>query len=189
MSDSIWKSTLEEFRNRLAGRSPVPAGVSLAAVSASLGLSLLMKVLEITRRRRDFQGDSKKIEVLLALARDESGKLVRFADDDIVAFAEYMARRGSPEEAAALRTAIEVPLGAAHASAVGLRLCEQAASMTPASTAPDLGTAALLLAGAVRGMLLSVESNAAHVTDCQFREEIEHEIEILRELAKNHQRW
>ena len=189
MPDSIWKSTLEEFRGQVASSAPVPAGVSVAAVSATLGLSLLMKVLEITRKRKDFSGDPRKIEDLLTTARTESERLKQYADDDIVAYAEYMARRRSPEETAALRKAIEVPLGAARSAASGIKLCADATKMTPASIAPDLGTAANLLAGAVRSILLSVESNALHLTDHEFQQEVQREIEALRQLAKNHQRW
>src|SRR5258708_13226329 len=98
MADSLWKSTLEDFRRELATRESVPAGVSLAAVSASLGLSLLMKVLEITRKRRTFQGDPQKIEVLLDAARTESGNLAHLADEDVAADAEYMRTPGSPTD-------------------------------------------------------------------------------------------
>jgi formiminotetrahydrofolate cyclodeaminase len=189
MSESVWKSTLGDFRDRLAGRESVPAGVSVAAVSASLGLSLLIKVLEIVRRRKDFAGDPAKIAELLASARAESAKLDRAADEDIVAFAEYMASRGTPGEAAALQRAIQTPLGAARAAAAGLQLCSEAIVVTPASIAPDLGTATLILAGSVRSMLLSVESNALLLADRASRAEIAREVEELKQLANNHQQW
>ncbi len=189
MSDSIWNSPLEEFRAQLAGRDPIPAGVSVAAVSASLALSLLIKVVEITRRRRDFQGDPAKIEELLASAQAESKKLAQYADEDIAAFAEYMASRRTPNEATALRRAIEVPLGAARAAATGLRLCAESAAITPASIAPDLGAAALLLAASVRAILLSVESNVLRLTDRELQDDVSREVAQLKHLAKNHQQW
>ena len=187
MPESVWKSTLGDFRDRLAGRESVPAGVSVAAVSASLGLSLLIKVVEIVRKRKDFAGDPAKIEKLLARARAESAMLDHCADEDIVAFAEYMASRGTPGEAVALEKAIQTPLGAAHSAAAGLQLCSEAIALTPASIAPDLGTAALILAGSVRAMLLSVESNALLLKDRESRAEIAREVEQLKQLAKNHQ--
>ena len=189
MAASIWKSTLEEFREQLASRDPVPAGVSVAAVSASLALGLLMKVLEITRKRRDFQGDPQKIEELLAAVRTASNKLSQYADEDIVAFAEYMASRRSPAAEAALQKAIEVPLSAARAAATGLRLCVEGSGMVPASIAPDLGTASLLLGGSIQAMLLSVESNAMRLSDAHSQDQVRREVETLAELAKKHQRW
>jgi formiminotetrahydrofolate cyclodeaminase len=189
MPDSIWKSTLQEFRDQLASRDPVPAGVSTAAVSASLALGLLTKVLEITRTRRDFQGDPQKIEELLVTVRTASNKLSEYANEDVVVYAEYMASRRSPDEAAALRKAIEVPLGAARAAATGLRLCAAVAGMVPSSIAPDLGTAALLLGASVQAMLLSVTANALHLSDTQSQDQVRREVETLAELAKKHQRW
>ena len=189
MAESLWTSTLAEFRDQLASKDPVPAGVSLAAVSASLGLSLLTKVLDITGNRRDFKGDPAKIDEWVAAARTASCTLQRCADEDVVAFASYMASRRTPNEAAALRKAIETPLAAARAAALGLKLGAEAAVVTPASIAPDLRTVTLLLAAAVHAILLSVESNALYLTDPELRDEIAREVEILQLLAKKHQQW
>ena len=38
MADSIWTETLATFRDRIASLEPVPGGVSVAAVSATLGM-------------------------------------------------------------------------------------------------------------------------------------------------------
>jgi formiminotetrahydrofolate cyclodeaminase len=191
MPDSIWKSTLEEFRAQLASRDPVPAGVSAAAITASLALSLLIKVLEIARNRRDFRGDPGKVEELLTAARVESSKLAQYADEDTAAFAAYMASRGKPNEPAALllRKAIEIPLEAARTAAEGLKLCAGAVPMTPASIQPDLGTSTLLLAASVRAMLLSAESNAQRLADPDFQREVAREVENLKLVAQNHHEW
>src|SRR5580704_9570924 len=187
MPDSIWKSTLEEFRAQLAGRDPVPAGVSTAAITASLALSLLIKVLEIARNRRDFRGDPRKIEEMLVSARVESANLARYADEDAAAFAAYMGSRERPNEPAALllRKAIEIPLQAAQAAAAGLKLCAEAFPTTPASIRPDLGTSALLLAASVRAMLLSAESNAQRLADPEYQHQVMREVQNLRLLAEN----
>jgi formiminotetrahydrofolate cyclodeaminase len=179
MPDSVWKATLEEFRERLASTDPAPAGVTAAAVSATLALGLLIKVLEITRNRKSFSGDPQKIAELLRAAANESARLAQYADDDITAYKEYLASRRS---AAALRRAIEVPLGAARAAASGLELCAQAVSLIPAPLAPDLDAATTLLAGAVRAMLFSIDANLQHETDQQFREKVEAEVLQVRSL-------
>lgn len=183
MPESLSKSTLDDFRRQLATRESVPAGVSLAAISASLALSLLMKVLEITRNRRNFQGDPQKIEALLSAAQTESTKLADLADQDVAAYAEYIANRKSQE---ALNKAIEVPLAAIRAAATGLQFCTTAEEFVPESLKPDLGTAALLLSAAIRGMLLSVSANARMLSNA---EQVESEANALEVLAKNHQRW
>jgi len=153
--------------------------VSVAAIAASLALSLFEKVLEIARHRSEFHGDAARFEQWIAAARELSEKLARCAEEDAAAYQEYMARRKSPEEAAALRKAIEVPLEAARAAAAGVRICAEAAASVPASIAPDLGTAGLLLAAAVRGITLSIESNVQHLADEKFADEVRREVREL----------
>jgi formiminotetrahydrofolate cyclodeaminase len=166
MSDSIWTATLATFRDRVAGLDPVPAGVSAAAVSATLGLGLLTKVLEIASKRKDFAGDRDLVNSLLHDARGKSQILLQLADDDIAAFREYLdCLRNKQPTGGAIRKAIEVPLNVARASAAGLALCNQAKDLVHAFVAPDLGTAAALLSAAVRSTLLTVEFNLQQLPD------------------------
>jgi formiminotetrahydrofolate cyclodeaminase len=153
----------------------VPAGVSVAAVSASLGLGLLVKVLRIVGQRRDLRVDPGRIGQLREAAQAASARLVEYADEDVVAFNQFMASRrlakNTPEEQqereramdAALRAAIEVPLKTARAAVAGLDLCVEAAGSVHAFVAADLGAAAALLAGAVRATLLSVDFNVGQL--------------------------
>ena len=177
MADSVWNETLEGFRGRLAGTDPAPAGVTAAAVSAALALGLLIKVLEITRNRKSFCGDAEEMERLISAAAFESARLVQYADDDIVAYKEYLASRRS---AGALRKAIEVPLGAARAAAAGLEICVQSAGLVPDALVADLDAARTLLAGALRAMFFSIEVNLQSEGERQFREGVEGELEQYR---------
>ncbi len=180
MSDSVWNETLEGFRKRLAGTDPAPAGVTAAAVTATLALGLLIKVLEITRSRKSFSGDPQQIEKLIRAAAGESSRLAQYADDDIDAYKEYLASRRS---AGALRLAIEVPLSAAHAAATGVELCAQSADLVPATLAPDLDAARTLLAGALRAMFFSIEANLRQELDRQYRERVEAEVLRFRSVV------
>jgi len=168
-TNGIWESTLESFRRSVASAEPVPAGVSVSAVSATLGLSLLQKVLEIVARRKSFAGDPAELATLRHAAKDESARLARCADEDIAAYQDYMAARrlkaGEAEAAHALRAVVEAPLKAARSALSGLDLCAAAAGMVTGAVASDLATAAFLLAGAARAMLLSVEVNLRQLPD------------------------
>ena len=53
MEASIWSASLAGFRERVAGTDPVPAGVAVSAVTASLALALLAKVLAIAGGRKN----------------------------------------------------------------------------------------------------------------------------------------
>jgi formiminotetrahydrofolate cyclodeaminase len=134
----------------------------------------LIKVLEIASKRKDFSGDRELVAALLDEARTSSQTLSQLADEDIAAFNQYLEclRRKQPTDAA-IRKAIEVPLNVARTAASGLDLCEKATGMVHAFIAPDLGTASILLRGAVRAALLSVNLNAQQLREGDpYRKEV-----------------
>jgi methenyltetrahydrofolate cyclohydrolase len=180
VEDSIWTTTLAGFREKAGGSDPVPAGVAISAVTASLALALLAKVLTLANRK-------KNLSALLDAARTESTRLKALADEDIQAFNEYLeCKRQGRELSDAIRKAIEVPMAAARSSVRGLGLCAQTAGMVQGLTAADVGAAAALLSGAVRAMLLSVDFNIREMSsDRQFSEAIAAErLELEREAIK-----
>ncbi len=145
MAHSIWSESLATFSDSIAATRPAPAGVAAAAVSAELGISLLIKTLAITGGQNE----------LLNAARKESAHLRGAADDDIGAVMAYMQAR----DAAALSQAIEAPLRAARATVAGLELCAKASGAVKSSLTADLGAAQALLAGALRAILICVDAN------------------------------
>lgn len=163
--------TLEELRLAAAGQQPTPAGVAVAAVSAAFALGLLVKVLTVSGRRQELAANLPGLESLAAAAQAGSQRMLQLAEHDVAAFEAYltarrMARatdseRQAREEStrAAVRRAIDVPLAAAQEAATGLELCSEMSAVTPPALAADLGVAAALLAGALRGFLLCAESN------------------------------
>jgi methenyltetrahydrofolate cyclohydrolase len=181
MPDSIWTATLASFRDRVASAEPAPAGVSAAAVSATLGLGLLTKVLEIASKRKDFAGDRDLVGSLLDGARAQSRTLSLLAEEDIAALHQYSdcLRRKQPT-GAAIRKTIEVPLDIARAAAAGAVLCDQATGLVHAFVASDLGTAATLLAAAVRSTLLTVKFNLRQLPeDDPYRVDVTAEVTLL----------
>jgi formiminotetrahydrofolate cyclodeaminase len=189
MEASIWSATLTEFRDSVGGEHPVPAGVAISAVSASLALALLSKVLRITGARKDFAGDPQEIEALYQAARSQSSELTDLADQDVRAFTRYLESMHLPEDsgreramAAAMLEATKVPLDAARLAIQGFALCAHSARLcSQGMTASDLGMAKALLFGAARAMLLSVESNLQHLPpDEAFYTEITAELQALK---------
>jgi hypothetical protein len=108
-------------------------------------------VLEIVAKRKS--GDLPKLKLLCDTARSESERLARCAQQDVEVYGEYMkSRQPAPE-------LIEVPIQAARSALSGMNLCAEAAGMVRGAVAIDLGTAAILLEGAVRAILLCVDAN------------------------------
>ncbi|HEY3823591.1 MAG TPA: cyclodeaminase/cyclohydrolase family protein [Bryobacteraceae bacterium] len=188
LQDSLWKSTLAEFREKACGTDPLPAGVAISAVSASLALALLAKVLDIAVRRKNFSGDRQRLTALLDAAREESARLAQLADDDVHAFQEYMeCKRQGRDPNEAVRNAIQVPMNAARSAVRGLELCSEAIGMLQGLTAADVGSAASLLSGAVRAFLLSANANDRTMrSDETFSRQVAAE---CRKLELGAQRW
>jgi formiminotetrahydrofolate cyclodeaminase len=176
---SIWTGTLSGFRERACGTDPVPASVAIAAVTASLALALLAKVLAIAGKRKNFSGDRQRLSALLDSARAESTRLTHLTDEDIRAFNEYLE---SAHESA--RKAFEVPMEAARSAIRGLGICAEASGMIRGLIASDIEGASALLTGAVRAMLLSVDSNLRYMrADEQFSNSIANECRRLEWAA------
>jgi formiminotetrahydrofolate cyclodeaminase len=165
MSASIWSGTLAEFRDKVRSTDPVPAGVSILAVTASLALALIAKVLRIKHAEQN----------LLDAVEQESAQLAELADRDVGAFERYLecVRNKQPKDDA-MRDAINVPMDAVRSALRGMDLCRQAAPLfSTGLTAADLSIAASLLRSTAQAMLLSVEANLTHLTeDDPFRKEI-----------------
>jgi glutamate formiminotransferase/formiminotetrahydrofolate cyclodeaminase len=187
-TNGIWNTTLENFGESVASSEPTPAGVSVAAVSAALGATLLQKVLKIVAKRKSFTGDLEKLSSLREAARKEAGRLTQYANEDIAAYRGYIeARRNKTtdvELGRSLREVMETPLNGARAALSGLNLCVDAAEIVNGSVAADLATAAILLESAVRSMLLCVEMNLRDLPDREVAAECkEIEEKALRQLA------
>jgi formiminotetrahydrofolate cyclodeaminase len=193
MKTPIWSATLAEFGERVAGTEPVPAGIAVSAVTASLALALLIKTLRITRDRKTFAGDAKKIETLIKAAQRELTELARLAEEDMSVFSAYLDCVRSPktpgrEQAigAAMREAIRVPMDAARSAVRGLNLCGEAGALgLTNSLAADLGTASTLLSCVIDAMVLSVKSNLREFpADDSFCTEVRAEVGRLRVPAQ-----
>jgi hypothetical protein len=108
-------------------------------VAATLGLSLLIKVLEIRRQRADLRDAAQEV------ARE----LRALADADCAAI------RASLKSAEAM----QIPVRAARAVLRGVELCDQASPPISGLISADLRAGRELLLGAARAILACAEAN------------------------------
>ena len=146
MSDgaSVWTQRLAEFREATAARQPTPGCGAAAAVTADIGLALVVKGLRISEAHGS---DAARLELLQA-AESLLGRPGAFADDDVQAFRGYLdaARSGEPEQKqAASRQACAVPLALAHCCLEALDLAVKAWSLTDPNVQSDAQAGAVLI--------------------------------------------
>jgi formiminotetrahydrofolate cyclodeaminase len=195
VKSSIWKATLEEFRERILAGDSTTGAVAVAAVSASLAAGVLQMVLEIVARKKEAEGHRERLRELIEAARSGAAQLARLADEDRAAYTEYAKAlrlpKTSDEERAvrrrgmdlALIKATETPLAAARSAVDAIELCVEAAGIARGAIAADIGGAAALLAGAVRAILCSVDANLGELPDQPFRQQAAAERRALEETA------
>lgn len=200
MPPSLWDSSLEEFRGKVAGTDTSVAAVAVSAVSASCAIGLVVMVLDVIGKRKGFKGDRHRLEALMEAAQEESERLKRYADEDPAAYAGFMRALRLPKNtdaerrereramAAALRRATEVPLSAARAAVAGLNICAEAAEMAHGAVAADVGGAAHLLAGATRAMLGTVDVNLASLQESEYRDQMSVERGELADRAERQEK-
>lgn len=170
MAPALSKSTLEQLRLKVAA-GPTPAGVAVAAISASLAFSLLAMTLEVTARKKSSVRDRAGLRHMLRAAKRWSSRMLTYADLDVAAFDAYLESRRSRAAAnphkrartAALARAIQTPLKIARAAATGLEVCAQAAPQVHSAVAADLAAAAAMLGAAARVAARSAESNLRYL--------------------------
>jgi len=145
MTGTVWAMPVESLYQELTLPKPAPASVVAAAVTARMGIALLIKTLAIVGNRDSFDGDRDQLKTLTEAAQRESAKLVEVAQDDVT---------GAPE-----RKLSEVPMNAALAVEAALVLCTEARPFATGSVAVDIEIAVLLLTAAHRSVLICVGSN------------------------------
>ena len=132
MGDSLWSGTLGDFRDRVAGTDRAPAGVATACVTGVLGLSLLIKVLQICARRKPIPPE------FIERAQRIAAGLAQMADTDTAA---VLSRNAAQISA--------IPLAAARSAVAGIDLCTEAAPFVDGAIAADLDAARDLIRGAL----------------------------------------
>lgn len=170
-STSVWLQPLADFRAATAARQPTPGCGAAAAVTADIGLALVVKGLRISEAHGS---DPARLELLQA-AEALLGRPGAFADDDMQAFGDYLsaAREGEPKrKQAAARQACAVPLALAHCCLEALELAVAAWPCTATNVRSDVQAGAMLIHAGLNAALINVDADMPSLDDEQAREKV-----------------
>ena len=173
MSDeaSVWTQRLADFRAATAANQPTPGCGAAAAVTADIGLALVLKGLRIS----EAHGSDPTRRALLQAAEALLGRPGAFADDDVRAFEDYLnaARNGEPEQKqAASRQACAVPLALAHCCLEALELAVDAWPCTDPNVQSDAQAGAVLIHAGLSAALINVDADMASIEDAASRDQV-----------------
>ena len=158
--------SIEQFAGRVAAITPVPAGGSVAAITAGLAASLTAMIARIALAKEHVEPSS--LEQMLEQGDSLTGRLLALADEDANAYlAVLTARRDNTGGEAvrderirkAWRHAVQVPAEVIRLCAEVAKLARRAVKEGPGSTMGDAVMAALLASAAAAGSLVNLRLN------------------------------
>lgn len=171
---------VRELLAAFASAAPTPGGGSAAALTASVGLSLLAMVASMSRTRNGSDADRATLDGALEAVGHLAGHTLALVDDDAAAYdavmEAYRKPRVTDEERverrraieAALRGAAEVPLEVMRACRAGLTAAVDVARAGNPSASSDIGVSVELLKAALHCAALNVGVNLSSLSDGNY---------------------
>jgi formiminotetrahydrofolate cyclodeaminase len=186
---------IRELLAAFASAAPTPGGGSAAALTASVGLSLLAMVASMSRTRNGSDDDRALLDGALEAVEHLAAHTLALVDDDAAAYdavmEAYRKPRVTDEEKverrraieAALRGAAEVPLEVMRASRAGLAAAVDVARAGNPSASSDIGVSVELLKAALHSAALNVGVNLSGLSDSTYVDAVTAETATLENSA------
>jgi len=186
---------IRELLAAFASAAPTPGGGSAAALTASVGLSLLAMVASMSRTRNGSDDDRATLDGALSAVEHLAAHTLTLVDDDAAAYdaviEAYRKPRATDEEKlerrraieAALRGAAEVPLEVMRACRAGLTAAVDVARAGNPSASSDIGVSVELLKAALHSAALNVGVNLSSLSDGSYVDAVTSETATLENSA------
>lgn len=171
------EGSVRDFLDRLASRSPVPGGGSVAALAGALAAGLVSMVANLTLSSPRCAEVHPHAKVVLERSELLRAELEGLVEEDARAFLEVskalkMSKETEDEKRVrqaclqkALARAMQVPLAVGERATAVAELAAEAARIGNVNAVSDAGVAAALALAATRAAELNVAINAAMLDD------------------------
>jgi formiminotetrahydrofolate cyclodeaminase len=168
------KKSIQEYLHDLAARKPAPGGGSAAALSASIGVSLISMVANYTAGNPKYAGSDARARKILAASEEARAKLETLIDADVDAYNKLSSamrmKKASIEED--YKAALNPPYEVCRISAECMKLCEELLEVGNRNLITDTAIAAILLEGAFFSAKFNVYINLKYIQDVAYIEKI-----------------
>lgn len=178
---------LRKYLDDLAKKLPTPGGGSAAALSASIGVSLMSMAANYTIGNPRYKDVEAKVKGVLARLEKFREDLKDLIDEDIEGYDRlYKTKReckiSSAEDAQDLyRGAIEPPFEVCKITGECLKLCKELARIGNENLITDSAIAAILLEGAFFSAKFNVYLNLKYIKDLRYVANIHKTLSPLEE--------
>ena len=186
-----------DFLDELSINSPAPGGGSAAALSGSLGASLISMVAALTHEKKEMLESKPMMDEIGIEAQSLKDRLAVLIEEDANAFDGVMKANRLPKNTddekilrkesirSANKYAIEVPLETAEKSFRVLQLSEKVVNYGNPNSVSDAGVAAEVALAGVRGACLNIMINLSGFDNSSFVEKMKNKVNQLIEDSES----
>jgi formiminotetrahydrofolate cyclodeaminase len=157
--------TLKKYLDDLAAKLPAPGGGSAAALTASLGASLISMVVNFTLGKTKYVKYEKELKSILSKSEKLREEFLNLLDLDVQAY-----------QSKNIRDALNVPFMVCRLCFEGIKLCPTLIKKGNINLISDVAVAAVLLEAAFTCAYFNVEINLKSLTDKTFTKKIKKEL-------------
>lgn len=194
--DNLYDWSFRRILEKAASAEPTPGGGSIAALVASLGVSMISMVGNLTLGKKDYLDVEEEVKNIIAHCADLMKAFEELTLKDIEVFENFMSTLRLPkntEEEKTLRAqklqeaykkATDVPLETAATCLEGLKLAFQLSGIGNKGAISDVGVAAYNLEAALNSALLNVDINLPGIKDEEYKKEAARKREDLAAEAR-----
>jgi formiminotetrahydrofolate cyclodeaminase len=179
---SIWLSSLESFRDKIAADTSVPGCGATSCVCASFGLALLLMALRKSDTHHLEDERNKTIHAVEQLM----DVIQAHADNDVRAFSAYIEEPLAQAQGHSQQRTLDVTLGAlaaARGCLQGIELAQRGLPCVKSTLQCDLVAAVLIMHASLSALLLNVDSDVDQIVPSARRTELAHDRCDLQQKA------
>lgn len=187
---------IREFLDELSSGSPTPGGGAASALVGSIAAALSSMVANLTIGKKKYVDVESEMKEVVSRAKELRDNLLKLMDDDVVVFNRimdaYRLPKNNDEEMSirkmkieeASKNACEVPLKTARLCLEVINLASVVIEKGNRNAVSDGICSAYFADAALNGALMNVKINLKNISDEKFKEEMNNQIEILRNGSK-----
>ncbi len=194
----LTKLSLDKFIQDLASDKPAPGGGSAAALSGSMGVSLVLMVSKINARRFKTKKEISKAKRLTEAAKKLLPQFQQIINDDAKIYTKvskkyktYFSSKSEGKKTAArilldqaLVEAFQVQATLALLSVMALRVNKELFSIASGAIKNDLNVSKSLLNACYEGAYATCEVNYDCVKDKEYKKHLKEELKSLKNEIK-----
>ena len=166
-----FENSIKQYVDDLSAKLPAPGGGSAAALIGTLGVSLILMVLNYTVGKEKYKKFEAELNQALTTAKELKKKLAILIDKDVEAYKKVSSTFDSGDgtiKEKTLKDAATVPIEICNWSYEAIKLCHGIMDKTNKNLITDIAVAAEFLEAAYNSALYNIKINLKGIKDNEF---------------------